>query len=101
MKWFVLNTVKSVLSGHLKIDKTKVVVENDSLMDVESIAECSPWSILQYFRPALRIIGIENQFYVFFLSGHLSQVLPQKMQLIHMLFFLMHFVYVLTSLPFE
>ena len=24
-----------------------------TLMKVESIAECSPWSILQYFRPAL------------------------------------------------
>ena len=28
-------------------------MENGSLMKVESIAECSPWSILQYFRPAL------------------------------------------------
>ena len=26
---------------------------NDSLMKVESIAECSPWSILQYIWPAL------------------------------------------------
>ena len=26
---------------------------NGSVMKVESIAECSPWSILQYFRPAL------------------------------------------------
>ena len=46
-------TVKHVLSGHLKIDKTKVLMENGSLMKVESIAECSPWSTLQYFRPAL------------------------------------------------
>ena len=44
-----LTTVKSVLSGHLKIDKTKVIMENDSLMEVESIAECYPWSNLQYF----------------------------------------------------
>ena len=42
-------TVKPVISGHLKIDKTKVSMENGSLMKVESIAECSPWSILQYF----------------------------------------------------
>ena len=35
-------------SGHLKRDKTKVLIENGSLMKVESIAECSPWSILQY-----------------------------------------------------
>ena len=26
---------------------------NDSLMKLQSIAECSPWSILQYFWPAL------------------------------------------------
>ena len=42
-------TVKPVLSGHLKIDKTKVLMENGSLMKVKRIAECSPWSILQYF----------------------------------------------------
>ena len=38
-------TVKPVLSGHSKIDKIKVLMENGSLMKVESIAECSPWSI--------------------------------------------------------
>ena len=43
------NTVKPVLSSHSKIDKTKVLMTNGSLMKVESIAECSPWSILQYF----------------------------------------------------
>ena len=37
------------LSSHLKIDKSKVLMENGSLMKVESIAECSSWSILQYF----------------------------------------------------
>ena len=39
------HTVKPVLNGHLKIDKTKVLMENCSLMEVKSIAECS----LQYF----------------------------------------------------
>ena len=34
-------TVKLVLSGHSKIDKTKVLKTNDSLMKVQSIAECS------------------------------------------------------------
>ena len=48
-----LCTVKPVLSDHLKIDKTKVLMENGRLMKVKSIAECSPWSILQYFWPAL------------------------------------------------
>ena len=33
-------TVKPVLSSRLKIDKMKVVMENGSLMKVESIAEC-------------------------------------------------------------
>ena len=33
-------TVKPVLSSHFKIDKMKVVMENGSLMKVESIAEC-------------------------------------------------------------
>ena len=42
-------TVKPVLSSHLKIDETKVLMENGGLMQVISIAECSPWSILQYF----------------------------------------------------
>ena len=38
----VLNTVKHVLRVQLKIDKIKVLMENDSLMKDESIAECSP-----------------------------------------------------------
>ena len=44
-----LYTVKPVLSGHSKIDKTQILMTNGSLMKVESIAECSHWSILQYF----------------------------------------------------
>ena len=32
-----------------KKDKTKILIKNGSLMKVERIAECSPWSILQYF----------------------------------------------------
>ena len=42
-------TVNSVLNAHSKIDKTKILMTNGSLMKVKSIAECSPWSILQYF----------------------------------------------------
>ena len=37
----VVNTVKPVLSGHSKIDKTKVLKKNGRLVKVESIAECS------------------------------------------------------------
>ena len=35
------STVNSVLSGLSKIDKTKVLKTNGSLMKVQSIAECS------------------------------------------------------------
>ena len=34
-------TVKPVKNGHSKIDKTKILTTNDSLIKVESIAECS------------------------------------------------------------
>ena len=42
------STVKPVenKNGHSKIDKTKILMTNGSLMKVESMAE---WSILQYF----------------------------------------------------
>ena len=36
-----MNTVKLALSGHSKIDKTKVLKTDGSLMKVESFAECS------------------------------------------------------------
>ena len=42
-------TVKPELRGHSKIDKTKVLMSNGSLMKVKSIAECSKGSTLQYF----------------------------------------------------
>ena len=35
------STVKPVLKGHSKIDKTKVLLTNGSLTKVKSIAECS------------------------------------------------------------
>ena len=34
-------TVKLVLSSHIKIDKTKVLMTSGSLMKVKSVAECS------------------------------------------------------------
>ena len=40
------DTVKHVLSGHSKIENTKVFMENGSLKKVECIAEGSPWSII-------------------------------------------------------
>ena len=47
------NYSRTFLCRPLKIDKTKVLTTNGSIMKVESIAECSPWTILQYFWPAL------------------------------------------------
>ena len=44
---------KTCLKGPLKIEETKVLMANSSLMKVESIAECSKGSILQYFWLAL------------------------------------------------
>ena len=44
---------KTCLKRPLKNRQTKILMTNGSLMKVESIAECSPWSILQYFWPAL------------------------------------------------
>ena len=40
---------KTCLKQPLKKDKTKILITNGSLMKIESIAECSPWSIMQYF----------------------------------------------------
>ena len=48
---------------------------NGSLMKVNSIAECSPWSILQYFWPALSDIQSWKTILDFFLSDRLRQVL--------------------------
>ena len=43
-------------------------------MKVESIAECSPWSILQYFWPALSN-NLSWIFFFVFESGYFTQVL--------------------------
>ena len=40
---------KICLKQPLKNDTTKILIANGNLMKVERIAECSPWSILQYF----------------------------------------------------
>ena len=63
-------TVKPVLSGHSKIDKTKVLKTNGSLMKVECIAECSLGAFCNTFDLHEAIIGLGNQF----LSGRLRQV---------------------------
>ena len=40
---------KTCLKQPLIKDKTEILIRNGSLMKVKRIAECSPWSILQYF----------------------------------------------------
>ena len=76
-------------------------------MKVESIAECSPREFCNTFDLHLAIIGLENQFSVFFLSGclrfyciilymarnlvlnmiseHLSDKIPSQMNILNML----------------
>ena len=56
-------TVKPVLSGHSKIDKTKVLKTNGSLMKVESIAECSLGAFCYTFYLQYAIISLQNQFW--------------------------------------
>ena len=58
-----IDIVKPVLSGHSKIDKTKVLKTNDSLMKVENIAECSLGVLCIYFDLHKAIIGLVNQFW--------------------------------------
>ena len=48
---------------------------NGSLIKVESIAECSPWSILQYFWPALSNNWSWKPNFGIFESGRFTQVL--------------------------
>ena len=71
---FGANTVKPVFSRHPKIDKTQILMRNGSLMKIESITKCSPWSILQYFWPALSNLVLKNIFGLFE-SGRFRQVL--------------------------
>ena len=58
----IVTTMKPVLSGHSKIDKTKVVKPCSSLMQVKSIAECSTGAFCNAFDLHLAIIGLENFF---------------------------------------
>ena len=70
-----LSTVKPVLSGHSKGDQNLVFKTDYCLMQVISIAECSLWSILQYFRPSLSYHLLLRSLFCLFLSGRLRRVL--------------------------
>ena len=59
----------------LKEDKNLVLKTKYRLMQVKSIAECSKWSLLRYFRPSLSYhLSLRSDFCLFF-SGRLRQVL--------------------------
>ena len=47
---------------------------NYGLMQVKSIAECSPWGILQYFRPSLSYHLSLRSLFCLLLSGHTGSV---------------------------
>ena len=92
-KYTIANTVKPDPNRHSKIDKTKVLKTNNRLKQVKHIAECSkimnqlslnadqkyckmlPWSILQYFWPALSENWSWKPIFRLFESGLLTQVL--------------------------
>ena len=56
---FLAHTIIPVLSGYSKIDKTKILMTNGSLMRVKSILRTI---VDQHYA----IIGLERQFLVFF-----------------------------------
>ena len=56
------STVKPVLSGHSKIDKTKILKTGGSLFQDKSIAECSTGAFCNTFDLHLAIISLENIF---------------------------------------
>ena len=69
------STVKPVLSSHSKRRPKLVSKTNYGLMLVKSFAECSSWSILQYFQPLLSYHLSISSLLCLFLSGRLRQVL--------------------------
>ena len=71
---FHLSSSLRVLSGHSKRTPKMVFNTEYCLMEVKRIAECSPWSILQYFRPPLSYCFPLRPWFSIFLSGRLRQV---------------------------
>ena len=58
-----------------KLDRTKTLMTSGSLMKVESITQCSPWSILRYFWPTFSDNCSWKPFFGLFKSGCFTQVL--------------------------
>ena len=87
-------TVKPVLSDQSK-RRPKLVFKTDyRLIQAKSIAECSPWSILQHFRPSLSYHLSLRSLFCLFLSGCLRQVCLYK----HYICFLLSFVLMIESI---
>ena len=85
---FILDTInsKTCVKWSFQKDQKMVFKTNYRLMQVKSIAECSLWSILQYFRPSLSYHLSLRPLFCLFLSGHFIQVLLySKFHLIHMI----------------
>ena len=68
-------TVKPVQNDHSQKDQKLVFKTNYRLMQVKSIAECSKWSNLQYFRPSLSYHLPLRSLVSLVLSGRFTQVL--------------------------
>ena len=66
-----------------------ILIANGSLMKIKSIAECSPWSILQYFWPALNNYWSWKPIYGLFESSHFTQVLCKAVGLLLLTFCLL------------
>ena len=62
-------------NGHSQKEPKLVFKTIYRLMQVKSIAECSPWSILQYFRPSLSYHLPLRSLFCLFLNGRFTQVL--------------------------
>ena len=67
-----------------------------SLMKVKSIAECSTWSILQYFWPALSDNRSWIPIFCLFESGRFKQVLPYSM-----VFVAIGYIYAMEDMNFK
>ena len=70
-----VHTVKPVLSGHSKIDKTKVLKTGGRLLQVESITECSSGAFCNTFDLPKRLSVLKTYFWGLLLSGHYRHIL--------------------------
>ena len=78
----ILKYSKTCVKCLLKNRQIKILMTNGSLMKVKSIAECSPWSILQYFLPALSDNWSLKPIFGLFESGCFTQVLGNRFEIV-------------------